>query len=62
MQLAKELLDILACPRCKGAVVADERHEALECRACCLSYPVRDGIPVMLVDEALPLAGGVAPD
>jgi uncharacterized protein YbaR (Trm112 family) len=53
MTLAPELLDLLVCPKCKGAL---EHHrqpwEALVCRACRLVYPVQDGIPVMLIDEA----------
>jgi len=56
MTLSKELLDILACPQCKTAVVADDSHSRLICNACQLSYPVRDGIPVMLLDEASSLA------
>ena len=48
----KTLLDILACPACQSDVA--ERGDALICQnpACGLKYPVRDGIPVMLVDEA----------
>jgi uncharacterized protein YbaR (Trm112 family) len=49
------LLDVLACPKCHGTLVADESGPALVCRACALSFPVREGIPVMLVDEAVPL-------
>lgn len=56
MTLSKDLLDILACPQCKGGVVPDEKHEKLTCDACKLAYPVRDGIPVMLIDEAQPLS------
>ncbi len=56
MTLSRELLDILACPLCKNPVVADESHSCLICHACQLSYPVRDGIPVMLLDEASALA------
>lgn len=52
MALSKELLDILACPKCKGGVTHREDQSALVCAACGLKYPVRDGIPVMLVDEA----------
>ena len=54
-----ELLEILVCPRCKGglALRADaDAHVALECAACALAYPIEEGIPVMLVEEALPLA------
>ena len=56
MVLSKDLLEILACPQCKGSIMPDDNHEKLLCHACKLAYPVRDGIPVMLVDEALPLS------
>ncbi len=56
MTLSKDLLEILACPQCKGEIVPDDNHEKLLCYTCKLAYPVRDGIPVMLVDEALPLS------
>ncbi len=48
----KELLEILACPACKAPVV--EREERLVCTRCGRRYPIRDGIPVMLIDEAEP--------
>ena len=47
-----KLLDILACPACKGDVEYDARNERIICTECNKKYPVRDGIPVMLVDEA----------
>ena len=50
-----KLLDILACPVCKGPLVHRRDPEQLICRADRLSYPVRDGIPVMLEEEAEPL-------
>ena len=50
--LNKELLDILACPKCKGAVALAEKQDALICKNCRLIYPIREGIPVMLPDEA----------
>ena len=52
--ISAELLEILACPKCKGAL--RQAEAALECPACKLSYPIVDGIPVMLVEEARPLA------
>lgn len=52
MALSDELLAILACPRCKGTLRYLEEKPALVCDGCRLSYPVRDGIPVLLVDEA----------
>ena len=48
----KELLDILACSACKGNVVYDKKNEKLICQKCGRRYPIRDGIPVMLIDEA----------
>jgi len=48
----KKLLDILACPVCKGPLVYRETRQELVCRADRLAYPVRDGIPVMLEEEA----------
>lgn len=50
--IAQELLQLLACPKCKGPVRLDAEPESLVCPACALRYPVRDGIPVMLIDEA----------
>lgn len=48
----KKLLDILACPLCKGPLVYDKEHQELICRADRLAYPIRDDIPVMLEEEA----------
>jgi uncharacterized protein YbaR (Trm112 family) len=50
------LLEILACPICKGPVVQRREAQVLVCRADRLAFPIRDGIPVMLEDEAKPLA------
>ena len=50
--LSKELLDILVCPACKGALDYDPGRQTLKCAACHRVYPVRDDIPIMLVDEA----------
>lgn len=52
MALSEELLQILVCPACKQGVTLLEDGSALICVACGLKYPIRDGIPVMLVDEA----------
>ncbi len=46
------LLDILVCPLCKGPLHYDRSAQELICRADKLAYPIRDDIPVMLVDEA----------
>lgn len=48
----KKLLEILVCPLCKGPLVYDKSAQELICRADRLAYPIRDGIPVMLEDEA----------
>ncbi|MDQ6978937.1 MAG: Trm112 family protein [Mariprofundaceae bacterium] len=53
-----KLLDILVCPQCKGKVAAHADNSALVCPACELAYPIRDDIPVMLVDEASSLKAG----
>jgi uncharacterized protein YbaR (Trm112 family) len=53
--LLPQLLAILVCPRCRGELEYREPESALVCHACELRYPVRDDIPIMLVDEATPL-------
>jgi len=51
--IAPELLAILRCPKCKGALrTLSAPNESLECPGCRLRYAVRDGIPIMLLDEA----------
>ncbi len=52
MALSKELLEILVCPFCKGELDLREDSTGLRCRACFRVYPIRDDIPVMLIDEA----------
>ncbi|WFS62404.1 Trm112 family protein [Pseudodesulfovibrio thermohalotolerans] len=54
MPLEKELLDILACPKCKGALTLMPAGDGLACPACGVVYPVKDDIPIMLVDHAVP--------
>ena len=54
-QLPPSLLDILVCPQCKGVLHAPADGSSLDCRRCALRFPVRDGIPIMLLDEAQPL-------
>jgi uncharacterized protein YbaR (Trm112 family) len=55
MPLNKELIDILACPKCKGPVTLREDESAFECPVCKLAYLVVDDIPNFIVEEALPL-------
>jgi uncharacterized protein YbaR (Trm112 family) len=52
----KKLLDILACPICKGPLVYNKEKAELICKVDRLAYPIRDDIPVMLEDEARQLA------
>jgi D-glycero-D-manno-heptose 1,7-bisphosphate phosphatase len=57
MAINKELLKILACPKCKGDIVLKKQGDGLICKVCKLVYPIKDDIPVMLIDEALPYKG-----
>ncbi len=50
-----QLLEILVCPQCKGELEYREKENELVCHKCRLRYEIRDGIPIMLVDEAKPL-------
>jgi len=52
VNLDPALLNILACPNCHGELTADDAAERLVCGGCGFRYPVRDDIPVMLIDEA----------
>jgi len=52
MAVSKELLDILVCPLCKTPVALTPDGQGLKCGTCRRVYPIRDDIPVMLVDEA----------
>lgn len=52
----KSLLEILACPSCKGSLNYNKAEQELTCPTCRLAYPIRDDIPVMLTDEARELA------
>jgi LSD1 subclass zinc finger protein len=51
--IAKDLLDILVCPVCKKPLVLKENGESLKCAECRRAYPIRDEIPILLVDEAV---------
>ena len=55
MSIDKELLDILVCPKCKGELEYREKEDALICHTCRLVYVVKEDIPVMLVEKAIPL-------
>jgi uncharacterized protein YbaR (Trm112 family) len=51
--IPQDLLDILVCPVCKKALALKDEGKNLKCAECRRVYPVRDGIPIMLVDEAV---------
>jgi uncharacterized protein YbaR (Trm112 family) len=57
MSVSPQLLAILVCPKCKGDLeyVENPPESSLVCHNCRLRYPVRDGIPIMLIDEATAL-------
>ena len=52
MTLSPDLLELLACPKCKAEIRLSETKDALVCGACRLRYAIRDGIPIMLISEA----------
>ena len=55
MAVSKELLEILVCPKCKGQLKLTDNEDGLICAPCALKYEIRDDIPVMLIDEAVPV-------
>ena len=55
MAISQELLDILACPKCKGDLSLTEKQDGLVCQSCKLLYRIEDDIPIMLIDEAVKL-------
>lgn len=54
MGLNSELVEILACPKCKGKLILTQAEDGLICGQCKVIYPVRDEIPIMLIEEAVP--------
>ncbi len=52
MEIDAWVLDIIVCPKCRAGLRADDAASELVCTGCGLAYPVRDNIPVLLVDEA----------
>ncbi|HIP42340.1 MAG TPA: Trm112 family protein [Aquifex aeolicus] len=53
--LEKELIEILACPKCKGDLLYDNQKEVLICENCKVFYEIKDGIPILLEEEAKPI-------
>ncbi len=52
MPLDKDLLAIIVCPKCKGDLIYEEEKERLVCKNCSVYYPIREDIPILLIDEA----------
>ncbi len=48
----KKLLDIIACPKCKGDFIYDEDKDRLICKNCKLAFPIKEGIPILIIEEA----------
>lgn len=57
MPLSPDLKEILACPKCKGELEFHEERAEIHCLRCRLAFRIDAGIPVMLIEEAKPLAG-----
>jgi uncharacterized protein YbaR (Trm112 family) len=55
MAISQELLEILACPKCKGDLEMNSSQDGLVCKTCKLLYRIEDDIPIMLIDEAVKL-------
>jgi len=55
--VAQELLKILVCPKCRGGLKYELKKQELVCPRCLLAYRIEDDIPVMLIEEARPIAG-----
>lgn len=51
--LNRKLLDFIVCPKCKGDLTLEE--EFLICKQCSVKYPIKDDIPILLVEEAIPI-------
>ncbi len=54
--IPQDLLDILVCPACKQPLSLSPEQDSLRCAQCHVAYPIRDGIPVLLIDQAIPIA------
>lgn len=55
MAVNPRLLEILVCPKCKGDLVLTDTQDGLICHSCRLKYEIKNDIPIMLIDEAIPL-------
>ncbi len=55
MPISAKLLNIMACPKCKGDLRLNPQNDGLICDCCALMYKIKDGIPEMLIEEAIPI-------
>lgn len=55
MALDRELLEIIVCPKCKGDLFYEEDKERLVCKNCSVYYPVKEDIPILLIEESIPV-------
>ncbi|MBW1650345.1 MAG: Trm112 family protein [Deltaproteobacteria bacterium] len=53
MQNNKNFIKDLVCPKCKGQLYLEDKQDGLICKKCRLLYPIREGIPIMLVEQSL---------
>jgi len=53
--ISKELLEIIACPKCKESLLLNETQKTLSCLKCQVRYPITDGIPELLLEKAEPI-------
>ncbi|MFN3599094.1 MAG: Trm112 family protein [Aquificaceae bacterium] len=53
--ISPELLEILACPKCKGDLIYHQEKQVLICNQCKVYYPIEEDIPILLIDSAKPL-------
>ena len=54
MPLDKELLSILACPQCKGDLTVTDEEDGLVCTQCRIVFPIKEGVPILMMEEADP--------
>ncbi|MCX7724773.1 MAG: Trm112 family protein [Thermodesulfovibrio sp.] len=55
MALDEKLLEIIVCPKCKGDLIYEPEKERLICKNCSVYYPIKDDIPILLIEEAIPI-------
>jgi len=53
MPIEKKILEVLACPKCKSKLVINDGEDNLSCLTCNVAYPIKDGVPILLSEEAI---------